>query len=255
MKVHQRVSWWPVSGSCAVPCPLEHFACLPLARRAATCPVGLTLTRDVSFPRVVASSAVLTGSFCCTARGQLVHFIVNSHPGVSAPTTALQDEAEGGEQPRCSPLHRSSCREPGWSFASRVSSKITISSLEPSPGGLFKAGPHPPSLKSTNPSARGRVPGAGRCCACRAGVVRQLCSLSHPFAAGAFCHDTVESRVDGDGCDSRCDSPSSSSPFSFHSNSWRKKQPNHQSLKNPSHRLLSSPNIAAWCRSSTTRTG
>lgn len=38
MKVHQRVSWWPVSGSCAVPCPLEHFASLPLARRAATCP-------------------------------------------------------------------------------------------------------------------------------------------------------------------------------------------------------------------------
>lgn len=65
------------------------------------------MSRDVSFPGVVASSAILTGSFGCVAWGQLVHFIVNSHPGVSTPTTAPRDEAEGGEQPRCSPLHRS----------------------------------------------------------------------------------------------------------------------------------------------------
>ena len=40
-----------------------------------------------------------------------------------------------------------------------------------------------------------------------------------------------------------------------HSNSWRRRLPSRPSLRSPCHRRPSSRSTAAWCRSSTTRTG
>lgn len=131
----------------------------------------------------------------------------------------------------------------------------------------LRAAPHPPCLKHADPRAQGRCLGQASAALAWLGLLSSLSPCPSPAPACPCLAGSLlpwrspprsrhhrHSRVDGDGCVSCRDSPSSS-PFSFHSNSWRKKQPNHQSLKNPSLPLLSSPNIAAWCRSSTTRTG
>lgn len=204
------------------------------------------------------------------------HFMENSHPKACPPTTPLKKvklrvESSLAHHPWL--LHLSlhavapeagSSRELWFHLSAR--SKIVISSLRPVPGGSFEGRSSSSIPKTLQPMSTGPVPGAGRRCACVAGAallpLPALPSPACPCLAGSLLPGRSlprsqhhrHSRVDGDGCVSCRDSPSSS-PFSFHSNSWRKKQPNHQSLKNPSLPLLLSPNIAAWCRSSTTRTG